>query len=190
MDLRSFTRQVRECRRKWNRRTLQYILAVARIVRAARDAAGNYRRWCKWISESLRMNRSTVHRYLRVETLVGQNVASKQHFDQLSVAKLYALSRVSPERATKLLRSTRTRRMPDREFLAMLRRWTHRNAQRPNPRNLISTMSAAIGRIEQSIREWHDNSLAMAPEELSRLQSRLQTAEKALHRISRSAAAM
>ena len=190
MDLSPFTRQVKECRRKWNRRTLQYILAVARIVRTAREAAGNYRRWCKWISESLKMNRSTIHRYLRVETMVGQNVASKQHFDHLSIAKLYALSRVKPERAMTLLRSSRTVRMPDREFLAMLRRWIPRTAQRPSPRNLMHAMSAAIGRIEQSMKTWHENSLVMSPGDLSRIQVRLQAAEKALHRISRSAAAM
>ena len=190
MRLSAFTRQVKECRRKWNRRTLQYILAVARIVRAARESVGNYRRWSRWIRESLRMNRSTIHRYLHIEAMVALNVASKQHFDFLSVAKLYALSRIKPERAAQLLKNSRAIRMPDREFLAMLRQWIPRNGRRPSPRNLMNAMTAAIGRIEQSMKKWHDNSLVMTPSDLSRIRSRLQAAEKTLYRISRSAAAM
>jgi hypothetical protein len=51
-------------------------------------------------------------------------------------------------------------------------------------------MKAALCRIETSMKRWNDSELTLSSVDRSRLQTRLLAAEKALHRISRSAAAM
>jgi hypothetical protein len=190
MDLSVFTKRVEECRRRWNRDTLRYVVEIARVVRKARKAAGNHRRWCRWIRAELHMDRSTIHRYLKVEAFLSRNVASTQHFEKLTIAKIHALSRLEPERASRLLANKRIHRMGDRAFMELLRRWDPRTRRHPSAKNLLSSMNAALCRIETSMKRWNDSELTLSSVDRSRLQTRLLAAERALHRISRSAAAM
>ncbi|MBV8881968.1 MAG: hypothetical protein JO332_18570 [Planctomycetaceae bacterium] len=169
MHLRPFTRRVLECRKRWNRTTLQYVLSVARIVREAGIKVRNQRRWCRWITQELGMNRATIHRYL---------------------AKIDALSRLDANRASRVLRSRKMRRMNDRDFLAVLRRCIPKHPQRANPKNLLSSMNAARGRIEKTLQAWKDSDLNLATDDRVQRQSRLMNAEKGLQRIARSAAAL
>ncbi len=74
--------------------------------------------------------------------------------------------------------------------MELLRRWDPGKKRHPSVKNLLSSMNAALCRIETSMKRWHDSELTLSTVDRSRLQSRLLAAEKALHRISRSAAAM
>src|ERR1051325_8261826 len=78
MNLTRFTRRLEECRKRWHRRTVQYVVEVARIVRAARKAAKDERRWGAWIRNETHMNRTTVYRYLRVAKFLKANVDLNQ----------------------------------------------------------------------------------------------------------------
>src|SRR5918912_819718 len=117
MNMTRFTRRLEECRRRWHHNTVRYVVAVARIIRAARRAAKSERRWGEWIRKETHMNRATVYRYLRVAEFLKSNVASKQHLVSLSIAKIYALSRVKPTLARQLIRSGKPERMSDVSFL-------------------------------------------------------------------------
>jgi hypothetical protein len=166
------------------------VIALARIVRKAREKAGNHRRWCQWIRDELRMNRATIHRYLQVEAYVSRNVAARQHFEGLSIRTIQALSQLPRERARQVLHNGAAHQMSERDFLTLTRKWIPRKPQRTNRKNLMSMMNAALGRIEKTIRKWQQNSLVMTDAESLRMQSRLLAAEKALHRIATGAAAM
>ena len=72
MNLTRFTRRLEECRKRWHHNTVRYVAGVARIVRAARRAAKDERRWCEWIRNETHMNRTTVYRYLRVAEFLSQ----------------------------------------------------------------------------------------------------------------------
>src|SRR5687768_6769138 len=113
MNLTRFTRRLEECRRRWHRRTVQYVVEVARIVRAARRAAKDERRWGEWIRNETHMNRSTVYRYLEVAKFLKANVASKQQLVSLSIAKIYALSRLNRDQALELLESGTAEKLSD-----------------------------------------------------------------------------
>jgi hypothetical protein len=190
MDLSPYTKKVEDCRKRWNRQTLRYVVEVARIVRRARRAAKTHGRWCRWIKRELRMARSTIHRYLKVEAFLRTNVASLEHLENLSIVKVYGLSLIPPERVAQVLRTRTALRRSDRAFMAGVRGWIPRKTPGPNPGNLISMMNAALLRVEETIRRWREADFVPDPAGRARLQSRILAAEKALHQVARGAAAM
>jgi len=190
MDLRPYTKKVEDCRKRWNRQTLRYVVEVAKVVRRARRAAGSHGRWCRWIKQEIRMARSTVHRYLKVEAFLRTNVAALQHLRHLSTVKVYGLSLLPTKQARNVLRKPNVLRKSERAFLMEIRRWIPRKPHRPNADNLIRMMNAALLRVEETIRRWQEVEFNMDPAVRARLQSRILAAEKALHHVARGAAAM
>jgi len=189
MDLRTFTREIEACKQRWNRRTLQYVVSMAGIALRARKAAGD-RLWGKWISDELHMDRGTIFRYVRVAAFARRHVALKQHLKSLTISKIYALTRLPGTRASEIIRRANVASMSDMNFIRMLSRWAPRKQHKPSAKNLLRAMNAALRRIESSLKRWQDHDLTLPVTERMRLRGRLMRAEKALHRIARSAAAM
>jgi hypothetical protein len=190
MDFRPFTQQVEDCRRRWNRQTFRYVLTMARIVRNARDAAENHRQWNQWIRLQLRMDPSTVQRYLRIEGLAARNADSNPHFRKLTISKLDALSRLPVEKARELIGNGSSERMSDLEFLNLVRRLIHRKPNKSSLVNLTRSMDAAVHRVEASIRKWKDSGLVIPPEHKARIRRQLHPLSETLHRMELRAAAM
>jgi hypothetical protein len=183
VDMSGFTRRVEECKRRWNRRTLQYVLAVARIVLRAKKAAGNRRRWTWWIHHDLRMDRSTIQRYLRIESFVRANDDLNHHFHDLTISKLYALSRLPLAHARRMLVSGKVSRGNDLEFLRMARRLIRRRPYRTSVENLTRQMDAAVRRIELSVQRWRTSKLEIPPVLSARLRRQLYGIARILERI-------
>jgi hypothetical protein len=189
MNLAPFTRRLEECRKRWTCRTLRYVLNVARILRAARKAAKDERRWGVWIRDETHMNRTTVYRYLRVGEFLKANVYSKQQLASLSIAKIYALSRLKPHHAQALIRSGKARKMSDVPFLRLASRLHPRPPTRPILPNFVHSVEAALVRLDRSMRMWLHSELSMPLGLRMKLQSRLGAMIKALDRIRRTSAA-
>jgi hypothetical protein len=192
MNLNRFTRRLDECRKRWHRRTLQYVLEVARIVRAARIAAKNERRWGEWIRHEIHMNRTTVYRYLRVAKFLRANVDSKHQLVSLSIAKIYALSRLKVDRARALIKERKPERMSDLSFLKFARRLQPHSMPRIILPNLFKSLSSAFVRLEHSMRRWQHSEINMPVGVQLKFQSKIQAISRILDRIRKrtSAAAM
>jgi hypothetical protein len=189
MNLTRFTRRLEECRRRWHRRTVQYVVQVARIVRAARKAAKDERRWGEWIRKETHMNRTTVYRYLRVAKFLKANVDSKQQLVSLSIAKIYALSQMKPEQVKENLESGKAEKLSDVAFLRVARRLRPRIELRSTIPNLSKSTNAALGHLEASIRRWRHSALAIPVGLQMKLQSRLHAINRLLERMRRASAA-
>jgi hypothetical protein len=189
MNLAPFTRRLEECRKRWNCRSLQYVLTAARIIRAARKAAKDERRWGLWIRKETHMNRSTIYRYLRVAEFLKANVFSKQHLASLSLAKIYALSRLKPDHARHMIQSGKARRMTDVSFLRLASRLHPKPPTRPILPNLFHALDAALVRLDRSLKMWLHSDLSMPLSLQMKLQTKLGALNKALHRIKRTSAA-
>jgi len=189
MNLKPFTRRLEECRKRWHRSTLRYVLAVARIVNAARKAAKDERRWGKWIRDEIHMNRSTVYRYLQVSEFLKANVALKQQLASMSIAKVYALSRLDSAQARALIKSGKAERMNDVSFLRLTVRLQPRPITRATRPNLLRSLNAALTHLEVSIKRWEHSELAMPVALQMKLQSRLHAMSRILDRIRRTSAA-
>ena len=183
MNLRRFTQRLEECRKRWHHNTVRYVVGVARIVRAARRAAKDERRWCEWIRNEIHMNRTTVYRYLRVAEFLKSNVDLGQHLASLSIVKLYALSRLHQPQARRLARSVSAHSMSDVAFLSKIQGCPRKVETRATLPNLSKSTIAALARLESSFRRWHQSALTMPLSVRIRLQSRLQAMSRALERM-------
>ncbi|MBI3857272.1 MAG: hypothetical protein HY293_16420 [Planctomycetes bacterium] len=161
MNLSSYTRRLEACRKRWNRRTVRYVLAVARIIRAARRAAKDERRWGEWIRNETRMNRSTVYRYLRVAEFLKANVDPGQQLASLSIVKLYELSRLKRDQARRLLKNGSAKSMTDISFLRLVHDIQPRAKHRAIRPNLVRTVDSALIRLERSMNRWQQSGLSM-----------------------------
>ena len=189
MNLTPYTRRLEECRRRWHRNTTRYVLGVARIVRAARWAAKDERRWGEWIRNEIHMNRTTVYRYLRVAAFLKSNVDLGQQLVSMSIVKLYALSRLARSQARRLLRNCDAGSMSDVAFLKRARGFQPKVVTRTIRPNLLKSVDAALRRLERSMRRWQDSALAMPIALQMKLQTRLQAMGRTLARIRRTSAA-
>jgi hypothetical protein len=185
MNLTSFTRRLEECRRKWHRRTVQYVLEVVRIVRGARKAARDERRWGQWIRNETHMNRTTVYRYLEVAKFLKANVDSKHQLVSLSIAKIYALSRMDAAQVRSLLKSGKLERMSDISFLRMARRFRKATTPRFTRPNLFKSLDSAFMRVEESMRRWQHSEVPMPPQLQLKYRSKIQILTRMLERIRR-----
>lgn len=183
MKLSAYTRRLEECRKRWHRRTAGYVLEVARIVRAARRVAGDERRWGRWIREETRMNRVTVYRYLRVARFLRANVYLKQQLVSLSIAKLYALSRLERTDAVKLVKNGKADKLSDVAFLRLTRPLLPQREKRVTLPNLSKSLVASIARLDHSVKRWQHSELVMPMALRMRLMSRLHAMERVLDRI-------
>jgi hypothetical protein len=188
MNLSRFTRRLEECRNRWHRRTVRYVVEVARIVRAARKAAKDERRWGEWIRNETHMNRSTVYRYLRVAMFLKANVDSKQQLVSLSIAKIYALSQLRQEQISEFLRNGKLERLSDVAFLKLTRRLKPRMPTRATLPNLSKSTEASVQHLERSIRRWQDSALTMPMALRARLRAKLHAISSALERIGKASA--
>ena len=189
MNMKPFTRRLEECRKRWHHNTVRYVVAVARIVRAARRAAKDERRWGEWIRKETHMNRSTVYRYLRVAEFLKANVALKQHLVSMSIAKIYALSRLKSALVRQLMKSGRAEKMNDVAFLRLTCRLQPAAQARSSFPNLFKSIDAALVRLERSIKRWQYSHLSMPMTLQAKLQSKLHAVSRALDRIRKSTAA-
>lgn len=189
MTFTPYTRRIEECRKRWHHRTVQYVLQVARIIRAARRAAKDERRWGRWIRTKIHMNRTTVYRYLRVAEFLKSNVDLSQQLVSLSIVKIYALSRLRKGQASALIRSGKARRMNDVAFLRTIARIQGKSVTHATRPNLLKSVDAALGRLERSIVRWQHSDVFMPTDLQLRLQTRLHHLEKVLARIRKTSAA-
>lgn len=190
MDFSIYTRQVEECRKRWNRQTFEYVLAVARIVRRARDAGENQRHWCRWIRRELRMDPSTVQRYFRIEAFLKANADTYPHLKTLTISKVDALARLPLDDAKQLILDGSKLKMADRGFLRLIRRMLHRKPNRSTLANLTSLMEAAVRRVEVSVQKWNNSALTIPAELKARIRRKLHRLTEMLHQMERRAAAM
>jgi hypothetical protein len=172
-SLEAYTRQLEDCRRRWNRRSLDYVLESARILQAARRSAGTKRRWLRWLRTQVRMNPSTASRHLRVARFVGENFALKQSFASLSLSKVYALSTIEREAALRLVRDANVRRMTDMTFARYVRPFLPRRRRRATVPNLLRAVGAALTKAERAFDQWPRAKRAIPPDSRSRLLGQL-----------------
>jgi hypothetical protein len=189
MELSSYTRRLEECRKRWNSRSLQFVLAAARIIRGARRAAKDERRWGQWIREETRMSRMTVHRYLCASEFVRANVTLKRQLAPLGILKIYALSRLRPIQARRLIRSGDAERLGEIEFIKLAARLRPRAFARPSLPNILRSTRAAITRLERSMARWESSDLEMPVAVRLEIQSKLTRMNRALERIRKHRAA-
>ena len=189
MNLRRFTRRLEECRKRWHLNTTRYVVGVARIVRAARRAAKDERRWCEWIRNEIHMNRSTVYRYLRVAEFLRANGDLNHHLVSLSISKVYALSRLKPEQARELIKSGKAAMLSDVAFLSLVRRLKPRIATHSTRPNLSKSTEASLERLDRSLKKWQHSALIMPVALQMKLLSRLHSMSRTLERIRRTSAA-
>jgi len=114
---------------------------------------------------------------------------SKHQLVSLSIAKIYALSRLEPVRAQSVLRSGKAERMSDISFLRMARRHQKQSPPRVILPNLSKSLDSAFVRLEQSVRRWQHSEVPMPPSVQLRYQSRIQSINRMLERIRRASAA-
>lgn len=189
MELSSFTRRLEACRKRWNSRSLQFVLAIARIIRGARRAAVDERRWGQWVRHETRMSRTTVHRYLRVAEYVRANVSLKRQLATLGIFKVYALSRLSPNHALQLIKSGEAARLSEVAFLRLISRLRPKSMTRPTLPNITRALRAALVHLDRSVRRWESAELSMPPAIRLEIESKLKSMTKVLERIRRNGAA-
>jgi len=188
MNLKPYTRRLEECRKRWHHNTVRYVVAVARIVRAARRAAKDERRWGEWIRKEIHMNRSTVYRYLRVAEFLKSNVALKQQLVSMSITKIYASCRLRPDQATQLVRSGKADAMSDVAFTRLASRLQPSPVARAILPNLFKSLDAALVRLDWAMRRWQQSQLAMPSSLQSKLQTKLHAMSKVVDRLRKGSA--
>lgn len=140
-----FTRQLRRCRERYNRHCVAYVMEAAAVLEGSRRAAKADHRWIRWLDDEARMARSTALKYLRVAACIRRNFSLRRHFERLSIAKVYALSRLRTEAATRWARDPRVRAMSDVAFARFIR--PHLPARRrPHAVNLMRTLMTGLDR--------------------------------------------
>lgn len=100
--LEELARRLRECRRKGNRMTLQYVLESAKILKEARERAK--RDFSAWVREKGRMDPTTARHHLRVSEFVDRNRVLTPEIVNLSIAKVYALTTLDLDIAQRILK--------------------------------------------------------------------------------------
>jgi len=170
-----FTKRLEECRRRWNHRSLQYVLESARILGEARRAAKSERRWVRWLSEGPKLSRATALKHERVANLWGRNVSLRKHLETLSIMKIYALSRAKPLVVQRLAADPRIQRMSDVEFGIFVRQYLPRTRRKPTAPNLYRRVMAGLNRVGQGIARWRDSRQAIPRDVRIQIQFRIRS---------------
>ncbi len=173
MRLHIFTRKLAECRKRWNRGSLRYVLEAARILRTARLSAKSTRRWGRWIDEETSMSRTTVYRYLKVELLIKANVARLTLFENLGLNKIFTLARLEQTNVLRILRSGKLPKLSDIAFRSYVQRFKSNQQTLITTPNLIRALDAALRRLETAIGRWRSCRRPLPPEIKARMVSKL-----------------
>jgi hypothetical protein len=189
MKLTAYTRRLEECRKRWNHRTVQYVLQAALILRAARKAAKDERRWGQWIRDEIHMNRSTVYRYLRVAKFLRENDDLGQHLAPLSIVKIYALARLKRSDVVALVKNGKAESLSDVSFLKLARRLQPQPKIRLTRPNILKSIEASLARLDRSVKQWQQSRVVLPAALQLRVRARIRAVESAMERIGRTTAA-
>lgn len=182
-DLTPFTRELEACRKRWNKRSLMYVLRIAAILRRARKAAKEERHWTRWIKNEIHFARATVYRYLRVAEFVRRNVSVRRHFDELGLPKVYALSRLQPSQVAAFLRNGRAALLSESELNQQVRVVAPPSHARPTITNLVKSLDAALNRVERCMNRWQMSRQFVPPQTQARLVSKLRALSHAVMQL-------
>jgi hypothetical protein len=175
----SFTRRLLECRKRYNRHCLAYVLEAAAVLEESRRAVKANRRWLQWLDDEAGMARSTAQKYLRVAACIRRNVSLRRHFERLSIAKVYALSRLRSASAARWARDPRIQAMSDVAFSRFIR--PHLPAcRRPHAVNLMRSLMAGLGRASRVVSLLRTSAEPLSVEEHRRVASVLASL---MHRV-------
>ncbi len=172
-SLDAFTRQLEECRRRWNRHSLEYVLQSARILHAAKESSRNGRCWLRWLRQAAHINQSTACRHMRVADFLKRNYALKHTFATLSLSKVYALSRTTPIVARRLAHDERVRAMRDSEFASFIQNYLPKSRRRPTAPNLFRSIMSGLEKAHRGIARWKRARRAIPSGYRGGIQSRL-----------------
>jgi hypothetical protein len=168
-----FTRQLQECRRRWNRHSLDYVMGSGRILKRARAFCRDKRTWVRWLREDAHLHTATAYRHIRVDDFLSQSFALKRNFASLSLAKVYALSRTRPMVARRLVHDERVRSMTDVEFARHIRPYLPVSKRGPTTPNLFRSIMAGLERVKVAIERWKGSGRAIPGEFRMKIQLRL-----------------
>jgi len=173
MRLSVYTRELEECRRRWNRRSLRYVLAVARIIQRARKSVKDERRWCRWIREDVHMNRITVYRYLRVAEFLKANVSRVKQLEALGITRIFSLSRLPAAEAVRLLKDRKLLALDDVAFRRVVGQLVPRTRTRITLPNLKKAVEASLARLDAVLGRWRSSKVSLPSEVRATLLGRL-----------------
>lgn len=148
-------RKLDECRKKGNKLSLEWVLESARILREAKAEAR--RGFGKWLQEQARMDRDTAYRHLRVSEFVNRNADLNRHFANLSIAKIYSISRLDSETARGVIEggdpfSKPIEKLTDVEFHLEFRQKYPSPKKRRSRHNARTSLESAMARLERAIK--------------------------------------
>lgn len=172
-SLNAFTRRLEECRRRWNRHSLEYVLESGRILHAARDLSRNQGRWLRWLRSEAHINQSTAFRHMRVADFLKRDYALKHTFATLSLAKVYSLTRTKPVVARRLAHDDRVRAMTDAEFAQFFQHYLPTSNRTPTATNLFRSIMSGLEKADRGIARWKRARRAIPTEYRGGIQSRL-----------------
>lgn len=173
MRLHVYTRKLAECRKRWNRGSLRYVLAAASILRRARVAARTKRRWGRWIDEETSMSKTTVYRYLKVALLIKANVSLMTLFEKLGLNKIFTLLPLRQKDVARILANRKLVRLSDIQFKTFVRRFKPGKAPKVSTPNLVRALDASLRRLDEAVLRWRTSHLTIPPEIRAQLVVRL-----------------
>ncbi len=187
--LAGLTRRMQECRRRWNRRSLDYVLESAGILHEARVAAKDRRDWNRWVREEVHMSTATAWRHLAVREFLDRNVTYLKRFARLSLAKVYGLVRLSPKVVRKLLKDPRVGKLSEVALARLIDRHLPARRQRLSPSNACRSIMAALDRAGNGIDRWRRSGQGMPRRDYARITARIQELAHSVRRVRGSAKA-
>ena len=107
-----------EARRGLVRDTVDAVVAMGGILRAARHALGAG--YLPWVSDRLGIDRTTAANYVVVAELARHSPAVIERHQDLGVTRLYRLGRLPPEPRAAVLATPGLARLTDSEFATLL----------------------------------------------------------------------
>lgn len=167
------TKQLEQCRHRWNSHSLDFVLESAAILARAQVAAQNKRRWVRWLRSAAHMHPGTAYRHLRVARFLKGSFALKRKCATLSLSKVYALSRTKPLVAQRLCEDEKVRSMTDANFAKFIRQYLPPSVLPPTKPNLFRSVMAGLTKARRGIERWKNTRIAMPMEFRSRILLRL-----------------
>jgi len=185
-----YTRQLQLCRQRWNGHTMEFVLRSAKILQAARNAAKDEERWVQWLRQEAGMHVSTAYKHLRVASAVGRDFALRRNFATLSIAKVYALTRLKRAETLKLAKDPNVRIMSDRTFAEYILPFVPKRRRPPTIPNLRRSVLAGLEKALSGVMRWHRSKHRIPSEDRARIMSdihRLLEAVATLRKASKTA---
>ena len=173
--------QLMDCRKRGNKLTLECVLQSARILAEAKRIAGAG--FGRWLVERARMDRTTAFRHLRVATFVQENVALTQQIATLSMAKVYALSRLDSAAAVPILVgkvrfSAPLEVLSDVQFRREFREMYPPKAKRRTRQHVYQSVAGALNRAERAVQEASRYVRTMTADQRLRIERKIHALER------------